>query len=156
VVGQSTQLGVLDGDEVLFVERLSAPGSVVNFTEIAGRLPLHASSSGQVLLACAPAEVKERVLARPLRVYTPRTVHDERSLRATLADVRARGFAFCPGHIHPDATGLAVPIRSGGQVIASLSLVVPNDENAWSLLRPLQVTAMALGRTLSAPPPVTR
>ncbi len=39
-------LGVLDGDEVLFVERLSAPGAVISDTRIAGRLPLHASSLG--------------------------------------------------------------------------------------------------------------
>ncbi|WP_078600678.1 helix-turn-helix domain-containing protein [Streptomyces violens] len=46
VVGHSTQLGVLDGAEVLFVERLTAPDAVVNITRIAGRLPLHASSTG--------------------------------------------------------------------------------------------------------------
>lgn len=37
VVGQHTQLGVLEGDEVLFIERLTAPGAVVNYTRIAGR-----------------------------------------------------------------------------------------------------------------------
>ena len=42
VVRQHTQLGVLDGDEVLHVERLSAPGSIVNATYVAGRLPAHA------------------------------------------------------------------------------------------------------------------
>src|SRR3984957_14448554 len=51
VLGHHVQLGVLDGDQVLFVERLSAPGAVINYTRIAGRLPLHASSSGLVLLA---------------------------------------------------------------------------------------------------------
>ncbi|MER5221758.1 IclR family transcriptional regulator [Streptomyces flaveus] len=56
VVGHHVQLGVLDGDEVLFLERLTAPGAVVNYTRVAGRLPLHATSSGLVLLAHGPAD----------------------------------------------------------------------------------------------------
>ena len=67
VVGHHAQLGVLDGDDVLFVERLSARDAVVNLSRIAGRLPAHISSSGHVLLAHAPAEVQERALNRPLR-----------------------------------------------------------------------------------------
>ncbi|MGI5229333.1 IclR family transcriptional regulator domain-containing protein [Actinoallomurus sp. CA-142502] len=69
VVGHHTQLGVLEGREALFVERLSVPGSVVNITRIAGRLPLHASSAGLVLLA----ELREQILAGPLERYTPHT-----------------------------------------------------------------------------------
>ena len=45
VVGHHTQLGVLEDREVLFIERLSAPGAVINITRVAGRLPLHVSSS---------------------------------------------------------------------------------------------------------------
>ncbi|MFV2215693.1 IclR family transcriptional regulator [Actinomadura sp. LOL_016] len=150
VVGHSTQLGVLDGGEVLFVERLSAPGSVVNVTKIAGRLPLHASSAGLVLLAHAPEDVRERVLGGPLPPLTGRTIRDERALRAVLADVRTRGFAFCPGHIHPDATGIAVPVRADGRVVAALGLVVPNDDQAWALAGPLQLTGLAIGRALAA------
>ncbi|WP_198679167.1 IclR family transcriptional regulator [Thermomonospora amylolytica] len=149
VVGHSTQLGVLDGTEVLFVERFTAPGSVVNLTRIAGRMPLNASSSGLVLLAHAPADLRERVVRGPLPAFTDATIVDERTLRATLADVRARGFAFCPGHVHPDATGIAVPVRASGQVVAALGLVVPNDDQAWSLIRPLQLTGLALSRALS-------
>ncbi|MET9793798.1 hypothetical protein [Streptomyces canus] len=38
VVGHHVQLAVLDGGEVLFLERLTAPGAVINYTRIAGRL----------------------------------------------------------------------------------------------------------------------
>ena len=70
-VGHHAQLGVLDGDEVLFVERLSTEHAVVNYTRIAARLPIHASSSGLVLLAHGPAEQQQRVLDGPLRRFTP-------------------------------------------------------------------------------------
>src|SRR5215472_15367977 len=61
VIGHHVQLGVLDGHEVIFLERLSAPGAVINYTRIAGRLPLHVSSSGLVLLAFGPRDLQERV-----------------------------------------------------------------------------------------------
>ncbi|MEV1002493.1 IclR family transcriptional regulator [Nonomuraea sp. NPDC050202] len=153
VVGHSVQLGILDGEEVLFVERLIAPGAVVTVTQIGGRLPLHASSGGLVLLAHAPAELRERVLRRPLQAYTPHTITDGRTLRAALAEVRRNGFAFCPGHIHPDATGISVPVRMAGHVVAALGLVVPNDEHAWPLVRPLQLTGLALERALEGQQP---
>lgn len=149
VVGHSTQLGVLDGTEALFVERLTAPEAVVNVTRVGGRLPLHASSAGLVLLTHAPAEFQERVLRGPLPGFTPNTITDPRTLRAELAEIRRRGFAFCPGHIHPDATGLAVPVRAHGRVVAALGLVVPNDASAWPLNRHLQLTGLALSRALS-------
>ncbi|PDP87291.1 IclR family transcriptional regulator [Glycomyces fuscus] len=148
VVGQSTQLGVLEGDEVLFVERLTAPGSVVNVTRIAGRLPLHASSAGLVLLAHAPEGLREHVLRGALTGYTPSTLTEEHALRAEMAEVRRRGFAFCPGHIHTDATGIAVPVRQEGRVVAAMGLVVPNDDAAWALSRPLMLAGLALSRDL--------
>ena len=111
VVGHHVQLGVLDGDEVIFLERLSAPGAVVNLTRIAGRLPLHVSSSGLVLLAHAPPEQQERVLAAPLERRTPATVTDPDRLRVLLARVRRDGHVVTEGHVHPDATGVAVPGR---------------------------------------------
>lgn len=151
VVGHSTQLAVLDGREALFVERLSAPESVVNITHVGGRLPLHASSSGLILLAHAPAELREEVITGPLPALTSQTIVSGRHLRAELAEIRRRGFAFCQGHIRHEATGLAVEVRQDGQVVAALGLVVPNDGAAWGLHRPLQLAGLALSRALSRP-----
>ena len=63
-VREHTQLAVLEQDEALFVERLSHPEAGANITRIAGRLPLHASSSGLVLLAYGPEDLRRRVLDR--------------------------------------------------------------------------------------------
>lgn len=148
-VGQHIQLGVLDGGEVLFVERLAAPGAVVNVTRIAGRLPLHASSSGLVLLAHGPRELHERVLAGPLPGDTPHTLTTGPRLRATLADIRQYGFAYCPGHLHGDALGIAVPLRDGaGQVSAALSAIVPNDGDGRAVIPALTAAARGISRAL--------
>ena len=149
VVGHHAQLAILDGIEVLFVERLSSPGAVINYSRVAGRLPAHASSSGLVLLAAAPADVLERVLAGPLRPYTDQTITDARQLRRVLADVRREGYAYNPGHVHPEATGVAVPVRdASGSVIAAVSVIVPNSPSARSTIPVLQTTARGISRAL--------
>ena len=75
VVAQHTQLAVREGTSVLFLERLSTPGAAINYTRIAGRLPLHASSSGLVLLAHAPTAYRNAVLDAPMEVFTDQTIH---------------------------------------------------------------------------------
>jgi len=128
VVRQHTQLGVIDRDQVLFLERLSHPDAGANITRIAGRLPLHASSSGLVLLAAAPPRVLERVLAQPLAQVAPETITDAGELRRRLAAVRRLGFAIAPGSVEAVSTGIAVPVRDRGDVIAALSVVLPRGE----------------------------
>lgn len=151
VVGHHVQIGVLDGGEVLFLERLSAPGAIINYTRIAGLLPLHVSSSGLVLLAHGPVELQERVLAGPLRAYTPHTITFPAALRSTLAAVRQQGYAFCPGYFHEDALGIAAPVRDGrGDVMAALSVIVPNDSGATSLVPVVQAAARGMSRALAA------
>lgn len=150
VVGHHVQVGVLDGEEVLFLERLSAPGAVINYTRIAGRLPLHVSSSGLVLLAHSSRELQERVLASPMSGYTEATIVTADRLRRALAEVRKQGHAWCPGYVHEDALGVAVPVRDRrGAVVAALSVIIPNDTEDRSVVPVLSTAARGIGRTLS-------
>ena len=152
VIGHHVQLGVMDGDQVLFIERLSARDAVVNYSRIAGRLPAHISSSGHVLLAYGPWERLDRVLAAPLDGYTAHTITTADDLRSALAKVRSQGFAMCPGHVHEDAAGIAVPVRNGLQeVVAALSVVVPNDDRLMAHAPLLMAAARGVTRALSTP-----
>ena len=152
VLGHHVQLGVLDGDEVLFVERLSAPGAVINYTRIAGRLPLHASSSGQVLLAFGSRDLQERILAAPMHRYTARTITSPAALRDALAEVRRQEFACLPGHVHEDALGVAVPVRDpSGAVIAALAAIVPAGTPKQAVVGVLTAAARGMRRALASP-----
>ncbi|WP_299532038.1 IclR family transcriptional regulator [uncultured Streptomyces sp.] len=152
VVGHHVQLGVLDGDEVLFLERLSAPNAVINYTRIAGRLPLHASSSGLVLLAHGSPCLKERTLAGPLATYTPATPATSSRLRTALAEVRRQGYAYCPGYVHEEALGVAAPVRdAAGAVVAALSVIVPNDVGAQAVVPVVRTAARGVSSALGAP-----
>ena len=126
-IREHTQLAVLEHEEALFLERLSHPDAGANITRIAGRLPLHASSSGLVLLAFADPEVRERVLAGPLRAVSPETVTDPAALRRLLTSIRRRGHVVAPGTVEAVSTGIAVPVRDRGEVVAALSVVLPRE-----------------------------
>ena len=149
-IRQHAQLGVLRGNEVLFLERLSAPHAVVNYTRIAGRLSLHASSAGLVLLAHAEPDLQEQVLAAPLKAYTPATPTDEGQLRRILATIRQTGSVHCPGYLHPDVAGVAAPVMSGRQAVAALSVVVPNTPEARGYEPLLRMSAAAVSRRLDS------
>ncbi|MFF7883982.1 IclR family transcriptional regulator [Streptomyces sp. NPDC020794] len=151
VTGHHVQLGVLEGNEVLFLERLSAPGAVINYTRIAGRLPLHVSSSGLVLLTHGAGELRERVLTGPLPGSTRRTPDTPERLRAELVDIRRQGYAFCPGYVHEDALGIAAPVRDErGLVVAALAVIVPNDSGARAMVPVVRTAALGVSQTLAA------
>jgi DNA-binding IclR family transcriptional regulator len=149
-IRQHTQLGILQGREVLFLERLSAREAVVNVTLVGGRLPLHASSSGLVLLAHADPQVQEEVLSGGLFRYTPGTIQDPDALRAVLRQTRQEGFVCANGYIHPDARGIAVPVSGvNGVVVAAISVVVPNDDAATTpFVHLLKTASQAISRDL--------
>lgn len=147
---EHTQLAVLEQEEALFLERLSHPAAVSNITRVAGRLPLHASSSGLVLLAHAEPALHERVLAGPLRSVGPDTVTDAAALRRVLAEIRRSGFVAAPGSIEAVSTGVAVPIRDAGEVIAALSVVLPREAPLEPALRALRSAATRIETDLRA------
>lgn len=144
-VRQHTQLGILQGSDVLYIERLSQPDAVVNATMIGGRLPAHASSAGLVTLAHADDAAVDAVCGGPLRRYTSETIASEAELRAVLARIRTDGYVVTSGHIHLEARGIAVPVRgAGGRVIAALAVIVPNDAAPHRPIVDL-LTAAAIG-----------
>ena len=76
--------------------------------------------------------------------------------RKISAAVRREGYAFCPGHMHEQALGVAVPVVDAhGRVVATLSAVVPNDGGGRALIPVLRTAARGVTRALTGrrPPP---
>jgi DNA-binding IclR family transcriptional regulator len=87
-----------------------------------------------------------------MKPYTANTITDPKTLRAALADIRQKGYVICPGHIHIDATGIAVPVLDRtGNVVAAISAVVPHEPQAIQTLTVLQAAARGIRRALSTP-----
>ncbi|MFI9754464.1 IclR family transcriptional regulator [Streptomyces collinus] len=121
---QHVQLAVLDGTDALVVERISSAGAVPVVSQVGGRLPLHASAAGQILLAHASEELFTEVLRNGLARITPRTITDPATLRLTLAECRRTGVAVVHEEMSPDAHSVAAPVTDAkGRVVAALSVV---------------------------------
>lgn len=150
VTHENVQLAVRQGLELVFIERIAGRHAVPVLTRVGGRFALHATGVGLVLLACAPTEVQEQVLAAPLERYTELTITDPRRLRRRLAEVRRLGYAVSDRQVTLDALSVAAPIRAAdGTVVAAISLVVAHDRADPVALAPLvQAAGRAISRAL--------
>jgi DNA-binding IclR family transcriptional regulator len=147
--GVPVRIGFLDGTEVAYIQKTSA---VLPVSEIspAARLPAHASALGKALLAFAPPQLTEAVLARRLPRFTPRTVIDPERLRWTFRRIRAARIAFCDRELNPRACAVAMPVFGAlGNAVAAVELEVRDLAQEVPLVRgALTVAAGALSREL--------
>lgn len=141
-------LGVLDGLELLYVEKISGRRSVRALSEVGRRLPLHATGPGKVLLAHAGSDLLDEVLTQGLAPRTPYTITDPEELRRVLATVRCTGVAVCRNEASLGTASVAAPITGPqGKVVASVSVVMPDDRIDVPRLIPLVKTvARAISR----------
>lgn len=148
--GHHVSLGVLEGTDVLYIERLASDESVVNITKIAGRLPVHGCSAGLVFMAFAPEVNQERFLSRRLEKLTDDTVTDPDQLRKIMATIRHSGYCSMAGIIVEESSGISVPIYADREhPVASLTAIVPRGrENLSALVPQLQMGARAVSRRL--------
>lgn len=146
----TVHLAVRDGTEVLYLDRLSGHASVPVVSSIGSRLPMHATGVGKVLLAHAPAEVQQAVLADLPRV-TAYTITQPGTLRRQLARVLRDDYATTVEEMSLGGCSVAVPIRRGDEVVAALGMVLPSlGRERPRLVGALQVASRGIGRALSS------
>ncbi|WP_246096379.1 IclR family transcriptional regulator domain-containing protein [Streptomyces botrytidirepellens] len=119
-------------------------------SKIGGRLPLHCSGVGKVLLAHAGPELTEQVIAQGLRAYTDRTVTAPVRLRALLAECRETGVAVVRQERTPGVESVATRvINADGEVVAALSVVVSAGSVDLRTVRPAVIASgLAVSRRL--------
>src|SRR3984885_6446585 len=108
--GQHVLLAVRDGREAILVERLSAHRAGQVLYRVGGRMPLHATGVGLVLLAHAPAQVQEDVLAGDLTLKPENAGRSDHEVRSQLADIRQQGVGIASRQWPEPVTSVAVPI----------------------------------------------
>lgn len=118
---------ILDGREVIHLDRVNSPHLVRSMVRTGQRLPAYCSTSGKLLLAHAPDEVVDS-MEELLIPFTDRTVTTLEALRADLEKIRRDGYAIVRGEWNLQVAGVAVPIRNGqGKVVAALTVSGPAE-----------------------------
>ncbi|NGO75091.1 IclR family transcriptional regulator [Streptomyces sp. YC504] len=150
---QNVQLAVLDGLEVIYLERLSGRNAVHVFTRVGGRFPAHATGVGLVLLAHADRATQERAYAGPLQRFTEKTICSGERLRQVLAEVRRTGVAVSDGQVELVALSVAAPVHGPDDtVVAAVSIVVPAEgAEPRALIPAVRAGVRGISRALGAP-----
>lgn len=126
--GESTRLGVLDGNEVVYLDGVDSPQPIRFVYRAGSRAPAYASSIGKVLLAyLEPAQREARLASMIFTPLTPRTIVDPNRLRAVLDQARLDGYALSDEEHSEGVVSVAAPIfASNGQAIGGLGVVGPS------------------------------
>lgn len=151
--GETTQVAVLDGFEVVYVERLESPNSLRMFLDVGRRNHAHSTGTGKALLAHLPSDRLDRLLAgTDLPQLTPHTITDPDLLRKELSVIRDQGYAINNEESEIGATSVAAPIRDvAGEVVAAMSVAGPTKrmtQDLTSIIHSVREAAAVASRRL--------
>ena len=146
---ETVQVGVPDAGAVLVLDKVSGRHAVPTVTRVGGRLPLHATAVGKVVLAFSGPELLATVTRAGLRRYCARTVIAPRLLAETVDRVREAGIAFTSEEMSPGTASVACPVFGpGGRFVAALAVVVHSSTDVHKLAPAVRTAGLALSREL--------
>lgn len=157
-VNEAASICVLEGPEILYVERIQAGLTRLGVeSRIGTRLPAYATAVGQAMLGFLPRETQISVLeSAPRPKLTERTLTDLDALLERLEQVRARGYALSDQEVVAGLRVLAAPILDiDGVPAAGISVAAPTYRMELEVFEekaraPLLAAARALSRALQA------
>ena len=91
--GESTYLGILNNDKVLYIQHLDGVKSIRVAGCIGGEYDLYCSAPGKVLLAHASNDFIDEYTSRNLERRTPNTITNKSALLKELEEIRNNGYA---------------------------------------------------------------
>ena len=119
-IGETCNFTMIDGTEVVYLERVETSASVRLHMQAGSRVPLHCTASGKLLLSELPAARVRRLLGPgPLPRYTQRTIVSVAVLERELEKIRAVGVGTDNAEYLVDSVCLAVPVRDAQQRICA-------------------------------------
>ncbi len=138
-VGESCNITVLDGSEVVYLDRVETAAPLRFYLHPGSRVPAHCSASGKLLLSQMTPAQRQRLLAHaPLEAYTPKTVTDLAALERALKQVRRDGYAIDDEEFLPGLLCIAVLVPTPGGVRSNLCVAVQAPIMRWSRDKALQ------------------
>jgi IclR family transcriptional regulator, pca regulon regulatory protein len=131
----TVSLGVLDGDELLYVDRVRGMPArdrrrgrweIELNLDVGSRVPAHASSMGKLLLASLPEPERDLLIQTPLRRLARNTTISAHALQVELDHIAAEAFAVEEQELADGVHSIAAPVCNGArQVVAAVSVEAP-------------------------------
>ncbi|MGP6173948.1 IclR family transcriptional regulator [Corynebacterium sp. A21] len=128
LTGETAQLVVREGNEALLIERAYGTKKVPRSSRVGGRLPLHSTAVGKILLAFDEPWIQDAYLKLPLTSSANRTITDPAQLATQLRQIKSQGFSITVDEHRNGAASIAVPVWHTGTLGAGLGVVVPTAQ----------------------------
>jgi DNA-binding IclR family transcriptional regulator len=158
-LGESVNLGVRQGDEIVYVERTSSGRSSVRVVHLVGaRAPLHVTAVGKLYLAeDGPQKLRDYVKRTGLPGYTPTSLTTLAALEREIERARRHGVAFDNEEIEQGLRCIAAPVRDDtGELVAGLSVSAPADRHSPDWTDMVKEAANAISLAIGYTPPSGR
>lgn len=124
---ETVHLSVLDGDDVVYLDKIDSPQPIRAYSDIGGRAPAHCVATGKAMLAGQGDSFLREFSAR-LSQKTPLTITDPVGFMAEMALIRKQGWALNRGEWRDSVRGVAAPICDpAGRIIAAIGISGPRD-----------------------------
>lgn len=148
--GEVVHLAILDGLEVVYIDKVEQSQTLTMRARIGARAHAHCTALGKVLLAFRGDDVLARLEGRELARQTPNTITSIPELRAHLSTVRDRGYAVDDEENEQGVRCVAVPIRNhAGTVVAAMSISAPTVRLPRERVDEVVPLVLKAGRDLS-------
>ncbi len=107
--GETVHLSLLDGPDVVYIDKVESSQPVRAYSRIGGRAPGHTVATGKALLAFV--DDLDALLPKRLAEYTPLSIRDRDVLKKELESVRRQGYSINRGEWREGVCGVGAPIR---------------------------------------------
>lgn len=151
LTGQTVNLSVRQGDEIVYIDRAYSERSGMQVVRaIGGRAPLHLTSVGKLFLADDDdAKIKAYVAKTGLKGHTQNSIHDATQLQKELELVKTLGHARDDEELEMGVSCMAAAILDdSGKLVAGLSLSAPTERIQEEWLKSLKDTAVQISKSL--------
>lgn len=154
-INLTVHLGILDGTEVVIIDKYDPPSNITMVSRIGATVPAHCTGQGKTLLAYSPPADVERVIAKHgLKQYTSYTITSKEAFFQELAKIRERGYAIDDSEHEKHIRCVAVPLlNERNEIEAALSVTglimdLNNDEAIRNFAHCLQQVRDNIARDL--------
>lgn len=154
--GETCNLGMLDGNGVVYLDRVETQWPLRLDLSVGSRVPLHCTAMGKLFLAHMPKRSREKLYeAAPLERFTERTIADPQRMEEELATIRRERVSINDQEYMVGLVGMAVPVsdpEDAGRFTAAMAIHAPEPRldarNIRKYLPALNDAAGRLGRLL--------
>jgi DNA-binding IclR family transcriptional regulator len=152
--GETCNITMLDGERLIYLDRVESDWPLQFRLTVGSRVPLHCTASGKLFLSLAPSSLRKALFrTQPFQRYTARTLTSTEQLEAELTRIRQTGVGTDNEEFMEGMAATAVPIRdSRGRICATVAVHGPITRlpltRALALVPALKKAAKALEQTL--------